>query len=207
MLPDQVWALEHYLAIANGGQPNIISADAPNSRWFEMKSIKGFPVDMNSWDEWGIYQNANSNDWSIASNYSAFVKPIIWLPRYWTPGTAPSPVQSPSAYTIYKLCGATTTQPLGAVNGVPCPVETSFQFVSQYPFGGDLGTQDCLVQFYKWGPGFSTMEINHYVAGRGRVRWESQTLTFGQYGSTNISLFNTIVNARPPNVLFPCGTV
>jgi hypothetical protein len=205
MLPDPVWAYENYMAVANGGQPNIIVADMPNSIWWEMKSSKGYPVDQNSWDEQWIYQTRNSNDWANASNYSAFTKPIIWAPRYWTPGQVYSPIQSASEYTIYEDCKPTATIPLGSVGGVPCPVETSIQFASGYKFGGTLGTRAALVLFFKWGPGFSTLEINHYILNRGRVRWESQNLVNGQYVSQNVSLFNTVVKSRTPKLYFPCG--
>jgi hypothetical protein len=208
MLPDPAWAEENHLAVAGaGGQPTYGWLDAPNKRIWEMKGSGGFPWDGNSFDESYVYQSITEQVWATPTTFKMFASKtwsaanggIAWAPRYIQEG-APNPpiVTADSTYRIYTACGAFTAQTLGG------PCETHIEGPYLIDFGGTLGEQSAIVQTYKWGPGYSTMEVNFYVKSFGHVEWQSWSLVNGVYVLKQTSLFNTLVSGGLPTLNFPC---
>lgn len=209
LLPDQTWALSNHLAVVGiGGQPVYTWLDEPNSRVWNMKGVAGFPWDSFSFDDDFVYQSITENSWTSPTTFKMFASAswpganggIAWLPRWYDPGTPNSQiVTADSTYRIYSACGVFTTANLGG------PIETSVEGPYQVNFGGTVGVQSAIVMSYKWGPGYSTKEMNYYVIGLGLVRWETYSLVGGVYVLKQTSAFNTQIAGGVPVLSFPCG--
>src|ERR1700756_1030515 len=87
MLPNQVWALDHHLAEANNGQP-ILTLVQGNVIWY-VKDAKGYPWDVNLFDDSYVYQLITENVWTDPTTYKIFTSKtwpngqggIVWAPR------------------------------------------------------------------------------------------------------------------------------
>lgn len=206
MLPDEAWATDNHLAVAGtGGQPVYTLLQGSNL-WY-MKGVEGWPWDSFVVGSEYIFQSITENGWSSPAMFKMFASSswpganggIAWAPRYFTPGGFNPPiVTADSTYRTYTNCSVFTQQTLGG------PIETHIEGPYDIDFGGTIGVQSAIVQTYKWGPGYSTMEVNYYVQGLGLVQWETWALSGGVYTRKQVSAFNTQVAGGVPALDFPC---
>jgi hypothetical protein len=207
MLPDQAWALENHLAVAGAGGQPLYTLVSGKKVWY-IKGAAGYPWDMNSFDESYIYRSITGNVLTSPTTFKMFASGtwpyanggIVWAPRYFTPGAFTPPiVTADSTYRAYSACATFTTQTLGG------PVETQISGPYEIAFGISPGVQESIIQTYKWGPGYATMEVNCYAKGLGLVQWQSYTLVNGVYVLKQSSLFGTQVAGGVVPLNFPCG--
>jgi hypothetical protein len=203
MLPDQVWQLSNHLAVAGGGQP-IYTVVLGNQIWI-MKSGQGFPWDMNTFDEHYVYQSITELNWTDPKTFKMFASSswptanggIVWAPRNMSPNPI---ITGDSSYRLYSDCTHFVTQNLGGP--ILIMVSTDPELID---FGGDLGKQLSIAQYYLWGKGLATMEINRYVEKFGLVQWELWGLLSGIYVQQQVSAFNHFMTGPLPQPVFPCG--
>lgn len=205
MLPNELWRLENHF-VAASSQP-IITAVLGNQIWY-MKGTAGYPWDMFTFDESYVYQSVTENVWTDPKTFKIFASKswpkgnggIVWCPRYMDDSTV-LPIQTgDSTYRIYTNCSTFTPATLGG------PIQTSCKRVSMVVSGPWGSTpQDCLVVDYQWNPGFGMLERNVYVLDYGLVSWTLYELQNGLYVQNQQTLFNTLVAAPTPAVVFPCG--
>lgn len=213
MLPNQVWAMSNYLAMAGTtpgttGQP--LHPYVQGNQIWEMKGNGGYPWDSFTFDSNYLYQSITELTWTVNTTFKIFASKswplgnggIPWMPRqYNLNGLNPPIVTADSSYRLYTACNVFTTANLGG------PIETSVQGPYAIDFGGDLGNQYALVQTYKWGPGYANMEVNYYVQDYGHVQWELHNLSAatGLYSLVQTSAFNQFVIGPMSAISFPCG--
>ena len=180
--------------------PLLLGPSAPGTM-VEMKNASGWPADGYTFDANYIRQtftevDDNATDYNNPKTYKRFTQPIIWMPRYYAPGTPPVPVQSPSAYIEYLNGVAQKPADLGG------PTETSFSGpYTDQNFGGNVGPTPYYLQTYKYNPAFSAMEQNCYVWGVGRVRWQLFGMgAGGLYTLKQTSLYNSSVAGPCPKL-------
>lgn len=203
------------LALMVGSQTNILTQrltasdneimcpwlNGPSGQIWEMKNQNGWPADGYAFDNNYIYQTVteidDAADYNNPKSYKKFstLPGIIWMPRFYEPGSYLLPVQSPSDYITY-LNGV--AQPVKNLGG---PVETSFSGPYLFDFGGDVNQQPYYLQVYRWGVGLSTMEQNCYIPLMGRVCWQNFKMgTNGQYALAQTTLFNKLVSGVCPKL-------
>src|SRR5262249_40499984 len=147
-----------------------------------------------------VLTDGSAAAWNSPTTFHQFVPPVVWMPRYLQPFNPPA--LSPSTYRAY-VNGVPTTANLGG------PVLTSVELIDAYPFGGDVGTQPCLMQRYLWGwtaNGYTDMETNAYVKGMGLVQWQLWALGISAPPVLkDQSLYNKIVSGGIPPLNAPMG--
>jgi hypothetical protein len=200
LLPDQVWSFSSHLAIANGGQP-LYTAVLGNQIWY-MKSPRGYPWDMDTFDQNYAYQSITERDWDNPRTFKMFASSswpganggIVWA-SFSDPFGLPVVTQD-SSYRAYSDCANYSTHTLGG------SVQVRMNQPEAHDFGGDLGVQEGLRQEYFWG---ITCEVNWYVRGYGWVQWENWRLAGGIYQQQQVSAFNMFQSGGSPVPVFPCG--
>jgi hypothetical protein len=202
MLPLQLWQLSNELGISGSGQP-IYTLVLGNQIWM-LKSVKGYPWDMNTFDDKYVYQSITELDWNDPKSFKMFASEswpganggIVWAPRAMTPNPI---VTADSSYRLHSDCSTFATQNLGG------PIMTYVTGPEEMDFGNDLGVQEAVSQFYIWGAGMAQMEINRYAKGFGLVQWELWRLVAGVYVQRQVSAFNVFMQKPLPVPYFPCG--
>jgi len=234
ILPNPAWAAENHLAVVGGGQPIYTFHDEPNKRIWLIKGTKGFPFDMNTYDEEMVYQSLTDIDtpivpggptsWTLASMFKAFASTswpngnggIAWAQRY-LQTVNPDIVTEDSTYRIYSNCTSFTTETLGGPTAAKW--EGPYELGDVIPaFGPAIPpTNPTMIQTYNWGgvTGQNTQEQNVYVADRdsagnivpgfGLVQWEDWALQGGIYVLKQTSLFSELVAGGVPALDFPCA--
>lgn len=200
ILPDQIWATGHHLETADGTALYTIVRD--NQIW-TMKSAKGYPWDMNTFDDQFIYQSITEADSSNPKTFKMFTSKsvstanggILWAPRQWDEGLCPL-VTPDSTYSAYTDCSTFTEHNLGGM------VMVTIEKPAEHDFGGDLGKQICAPQSYYWQ---TAKEVNRYVKGYGWCSWERWELENGVEVLKQSVVYNRIKPGGPPKLVFPCS--
>lgn len=209
MVMNPVDALTQYLSESNAN-PLVLSTILTTNQIQYIKSSKGYPYEINPFDDDNVYQliTDSGDSWVNSSAFKMFASKtwpmafggLLWCKRFVDLSILNlSIVTKDSTYRIYTGCSKYTTLTL---NG---PIETQILGIFNINFGGDLLTKDALIHTYMWGPGYSTMELNYYVEDLGRVRWETYNLVNGVYLLQKSITYNTIVKGKSPALVMPCG--
>ncbi len=203
MLPGQVWQMANHLAVAGGGQP-VFTVVLGNQIW-QMKSTKGYPWDMHTFDDNYVYQSITEVNWDDPKTFKIFASKswpganggIVWGKRDMSPNPV---VTGDSSYRLYSDCTHFTTQNLGGPILLYWDTDPKIR-----DFGGALGKQLSISQHYIWGLNYANMEINYYALYYGLAQWELWVLSAGVYVQKQVSAFNTFVKGPCPQPVFPCG--
>lgn len=213
MLPDQVRALSMHLeAQGEGGHP-IYTVVSGNRIWY-MKNAKGYPWDMNTFDNDFVYQSITEVDWNDARKFKMFASKswagwggransnggIVWAPRWIEPGATHNGIVTlDSSYRNYSDCSHYSVHNLGG------PILAELIGPHDEDLGGDLGAKEVIKQLYRWGGNLENLEINTYALGFGWVQWELWTLQSGVYVTQKRTAFNHLAEGGSPEPVFPCG--
>lgn len=199
-----LWSSYHFAGNAN---PLYSTTQAGNL--FLIKGAKGFPWDIDPYDNNYIYLWITEYDWNDPTTYKGFVKPMPWMPRCIDipghgGGKLSSIFVSDSDYNIYLSgCARQPTQNLGHVvnelwgpyqktlgGGLPANANT---LELSYRYACDSTYNNCT---YK--------ETFDFQKGLGLVQWTYYTLQNGSYVQQNQSLFNTLTVGATPKPDTPC---
>jgi hypothetical protein len=181
------------------------------TRIISVKSISGFPWDIDPYDDKFIYQWITESSWVDPTQFKAFATSTTmpWMPRCIDIPSSPRKIASivvPNpAYSFYGTgCVKQTTQYLGnTVNEVWGPYAS---IVDQFPVSGpylelsyryscDQNYDNCI---YK--------ETFDFQKDFGLARWTLHIYdsASGQYYQSRQSLFNDLVASPRPSIKFPC---
>jgi hypothetical protein len=195
-----------------GAQPMYPWLNGPAGMLAEMKNPSGWPCDLYTFDSKYIYQTVtevddNATDYNNPKTYKQFQSAstlatpaanggIIWMPRFYTPGSPEVLIQTPdSSYVEYINGVAQPKQNLGG----PTMVGFSGPW-NDVNFGGNIGQQPYYLQRYLYNPAFNTQEQNAYVVGLGRIRWQLFNVIAGLYALSKTVLYNASVAGPCPKL-------
>lgn len=184
------------------GTSQYTARDFLNRRFYWIKGAGGFPWDVNTYTDAGIYQWITEQNWSDPTTYKNFEFPILWSPR-----CVPIPqvagkltsVLVPASqtwYDIHSSCWAYTRHNLNyVVNEVWGPYNQTI--------GGDLPPNTPTLELsYRWGcnsaySSCTNKEVFSFQRRYGLVRWRHYQLQNGVY---------VMVQQSDKNVISP-GTI
>lgn len=201
MFADQAWAASNHLYDPVLKLPIYNYPNLQSKKLWQIKSDNGYPWDGNSWDNNYIYQllTEGPNGWADVNSYKSFVTPLKWCPLFINPGDSVEILTTDSSYKTFP--GGVITPSLGG------PIIISAELVKGIDFGGSLEIQDALVQRYKWGNNYLSMEVNCYVQGYGLVRWQLYNRDVNGLYTNLIKTvnYNTFMDGGVPALQLPVG--
>jgi hypothetical protein len=196
----------HFVGNAN---PLYSSVQRSAGELFLIKGAKGYPWDIDPYDDNYIYLWVTEYDWNDPTTYKGFVNPMPWMPRCidipeQAEGKISSILITDSNYNTYLHgCAQQQTQDLGhVVNEVWGPFQMSL--------GGNLPPNEKTLELsYRYGcdstyDNCSYKETFDFQKHLGLVRWTYYTLQNGTYVQQNQSVFNTMAGGGAPKPYTPC---
>jgi hypothetical protein len=199
-----LWSSYHF-----AGSANPLYSAIQAGELFLIKGAKGFPWDIDPYDNSYIYLWITEYDWNDPSTYKAFVNPMPWMPRCIDipakRGTKLSSIFVTDAnYNIYLTgCTRQPTQNLGhVVNEVWGPYQKTL--------GGSLpASADTLELNYRYAcdstyHNCTYKETFDFQKGLGLVQWTYYILENGTYVQQNQSIFNILTVGGTPKPDTPC---
>src|SRR5215475_395319 len=210
MLPSADFSRKFHLASSQSGVNPMFTVHRPlDSKigWiYYCKSVKGYPWDINYYDQNLVYQCITEAEggWDDPTSYKVFACKswphnhggIAWSARYLNPLPYTQFLMSASDYKRYKKGNLEAEQHLGGPT--VCLVQGPYSLAI-----GKLGTQNCLLQTYQWGNGLHSMEENVYAEHYGWVRWRLFGLRDGTYELKQDSTFDVQTTGGAPDPVFP----
>jgi hypothetical protein len=178
----------------------------PKQNWlWQVKSDSGYPWDGNFVGNEHIYQNVTEWGWNNPKSYKQFASKswpkghggIAWAPRYLDTEMVTLPlVTEDSSYQIFEDGKLIDTKNLGGP--VVCHVEGPVSLKA-----GELGRQDCVVQYFQWNPGFEFMEVNLFARGLGWCNWALFKRENGAYKLQQETKFEYVAQGGAPELVWP----
>jgi hypothetical protein len=187
------------------GHYNMVYSSSGTFYW--VKSSKGYPWDVNSYDSNFIYQSITEQDWNNPSTYKIFEKPLPWMPRCINvpaiPGKIASILVAPDAtkFDIHLSCRDYTTHDLGyVVNEIWGP---STRAVGNLPAAPTL----TLSYRYSCDGAYNNCRYKETFAlqkGNGLVQWTYYTLQNGKYVQVNQTNHGATATYGSVTPVHPC---
>lgn len=192
-----------------------------------VKNSAGWPMDIQLADSDGVYfrltDTGTAAGWPPTGepyNFRMYPQPNTGAPslgfkispRYYSPSQGRINVSNvPNVPTQWWAgCAQSSSNPTVTNLG---PAASFISLVSQFPFGGSLGTQDTLICEYYYTvlasapSGFKSREQFYLTANSGWVWWDHATWTGSEYVIDNTSHPNTFIPDTTQMPVMPCNVV
>jgi hypothetical protein len=177
MAPQQATVNGHY---------NVVSSASGMFYW--VKSNKGYPWDVDTFDSKYIYQSITEQVWNNPHTYKIFENALPWMPRCINVPTVPGKIASilvtpeDSKFDIHTSCSQFTTDNLGyVVNEIWGPYNQAIgnlpltpTLTLSYRYSCDSTYQNC-----------KSKETFALQTGNGLVQWTLYALENGEYIQQN----------------------
>jgi hypothetical protein len=186
------------------GHANVLYSDTGTFYW--VKGVAGYPWDVKTFDQNGIYDQRTENVWNDPSTFKEFEKPIKLMPRCIDVPAAPGKIaqvlidSADSLFDIHSSCASYTTHSLGfVINEVWGPYTYSI---------GKMPPAATLVHSYRYSCGseFNACkykETYELQKNNGMMRWTYYISDNGVYvqHSQTVHALATVGNITP---VHPC---
>jgi len=187
------WQTSHLKGNAQDGSTVLQYCHDTGHNLIYMKTQKGWPWDVKSYDANWIYDWITEADWTDPHDFKENVPKMIMCPRIWDGNNGWTRSDGPVPVKFHKNCQIITT-------GSNSP---TFSLKGPYPynFGGGVGTLQTIRLDYMWSP--HDLEQLYLTLQHGWVLWVYKKLINAHWQIQQYSNHNWVVTGTVAPV-FPC---